>query len=255
MPHGMDQMFGSWSSRPTHSITPPMKGLVARVVMQTPETRARYLERLGQLYTNVYRVDTILQRVEELSTRLRPLLAEGSIWARPGHVQSVADLRRRITERGTSIQEQLAKRGAPLEFSQAGEVKLAGWTRQTGRGDASYAEARSEDGHRLLKIKLQGSGYGSWRTQVLLEAGEYHFFGRAKVERLTVDSADPRSGVGLRLSGNQLEQRLLNDTDWTEVNYDFEVQGTADVQLICELKGLQGEAIFDADSLRLRRKN
>ncbi len=255
MPHGMDQMFGSWSSTPEHPIAPPMRGLIARVVMQMPEGRARYMARLGQLYTNVYQTDRILERMNELSARLRPLLAEGSIWSRPGQAHGVAELRRRIAERGKSIEAQLARSSAPLEFSQAGEVKLAGWERQTGRSTANYTEARGEDGHRLLKIKLQGSGYGSWRTQVLLEAGEYHFVGRAKVQGLAIDPSDTRSGVGLRLSGYRLENRLLNDTDWTEIDYAFDVQGISNIELICELKGMQGEAIFDANSLRLRRKN
>ncbi len=253
MPHGMDQMFGSWSSRPTHSITPQMKGLVARVVMQTPDGYARYMERLGELYTNVYKTDLIVKRVDELSARLRPLITEGSLWAGPGHSHAVSELRRRIIERGMSIQDQLAKPRSPLDFSQAREVRPSEW-RPTNRGNAKYAEARSAQGHRLLKIGLQGSGSGSWRSTVLLQPGEYHFVGRVKIEGLAVDPADSRSGVGLRLSGSPLEQRLVNDSDWTELSYDFGIQGTMDIQLVCELKGLHGEVTFDADSLRLHRK-
>ena len=39
--HGLDQMFGVWRTRPDHSITPQMRGLVAKAVLQTAEGRRR----------------------------------------------------------------------------------------------------------------------------------------------------------------------------------------------------------------------
>jgi spore coat protein H len=36
LPHGLDQMFGQWRSRPESPITPMMKGVVARAVISEP---------------------------------------------------------------------------------------------------------------------------------------------------------------------------------------------------------------------------
>jgi len=62
MPHGMDQMFGAPGGRASGSIMPGTHGLVAQAVMSTSEGRRRYLERVSQLATNVFKVDSILQR-------------------------------------------------------------------------------------------------------------------------------------------------------------------------------------------------
>jgi hypothetical protein len=202
MPHGMDQMFGSWSSTPEHPIVPHMKGLIARVVVQSRRPRPLHGAR-GSTLHHVYKTDLILARVGELSAQLRPLLAEGSIWSRPSHAHAVGELRRRISGRGESIQAQLAQGSPPLDFSQASAVQLTGWSPRAGRGNPGYSEEPNEQGRKLLNIKLQGSGYGSWRKLVLLEPGEYEFVGQAKVEGLAIDSTDPRSGVGLRLSGSR----------------------------------------------------
>jgi len=75
LPHGLDQMFGIFRSTPATTITPHMKGLVARAVVETPEGRRRYLERMSLLLTNVFNVEPLTNRVEEMAARLRPLLA------------------------------------------------------------------------------------------------------------------------------------------------------------------------------------
>src|SRR6266487_2328000 len=49
LPHGLDQMFGVWRARPESSITPQLRGLVAKAVVQTPEGRRRFLGRMSHL--------------------------------------------------------------------------------------------------------------------------------------------------------------------------------------------------------------
>ena len=45
------------------------KGILARAVLQTPEGRRRYLERFVQLRTNVFNVEEVLMRVDQLVVR------------------------------------------------------------------------------------------------------------------------------------------------------------------------------------------
>jgi hypothetical protein len=253
MPHGMDQMFGSFRTGPDLPITSATRGLIARSVLQTPDGRARYLDRVGVLYTNVFKTDAILSRIDELSARLRPYLSEGGMWDPAIHQQSVAQLRQRIVRRGKSIQEQLAARSVPLEFNQAGEARPGGWKSRVKGGEGILIRTDDDTGRKLLRIQPK-NGYASWRARALLEPGRYQFTGKVKITGYAPIPNDPRSGVGLRLSGDpELKNRLLKDTDWREAVFDFEITAVADVELVCEARGQHGEILFDTDSLRIVR--
>lgn len=104
MPHGMDQMF----ARPTMPLVPYWQGMVAHAFMQTGEGRALFQEQLPLLYTNTYRTDYLVRRVEELAARVRPLLAPRHDPAPEEHELLVGRLRQQIIERGRFIGQQLA---------------------------------------------------------------------------------------------------------------------------------------------------
>src|SRR4030095_11468176 len=65
--HGLDWAF----RRPNISIEPPLKSLVGRAVFQTAEGRRLFRERMGTLYTNVFRVPVLTNRLAEGLARLR----------------------------------------------------------------------------------------------------------------------------------------------------------------------------------------
>ena len=51
------------------------------------------------------------------------------------------------------------------------------------------------------------------------------------------------------------KNNLLGDTDWRKLEYEFSVQaGPDEVVLVAELRASAGEAWFDKDSLKLRKK-
>ena len=132
-PHGLDQMFGVEKTTPDCPILPHMEGLVARAVVQTPEGRRRYLERMAQLYTNVFHVEAILERVDELAAVLRPALAEYSSQAARRHDDQVQWFKRRIRERDESLSRQLAALVTQPKFDSTGVLKLVGWRRVSWR--------------------------------------------------------------------------------------------------------------------------
>src|SRR6476660_2726605 len=74
MPHGMDQMFGTGESRgsPQSPIIPPMNGFISGCVLGTTEGRSRYLAKLVELRTNIFKVEAITNRVREIEERIRP---------------------------------------------------------------------------------------------------------------------------------------------------------------------------------------
>ena len=65
--HGLDWAF----RRPNLSIQPPLKSLVGRAVFGTDEGRRLFRERLGILYTNVFRVPVVTNRMEQELMKVR----------------------------------------------------------------------------------------------------------------------------------------------------------------------------------------
>jgi spore coat protein CotH len=103
-PHGMDQMF----SRPTAPLMPRWNSLVARAFMETAPGREIYKRQLGLLYTNAYDSAAFARRVDELSGRIRPIIAQQSQRAALDYDRRVAELRQRIIIRGEFVRQQLA---------------------------------------------------------------------------------------------------------------------------------------------------
>ena len=241
-PHGLDNMFQqpAWSWRPT------MSGLLTRAVLLTGEGQRRYRERISSMLTNEFRVEVLTNRLNEVAARLRPSLAKRD----PEWEQNVDALRGRIVARLQSVSEQLAALSQPLKFDAKGTATLDGWKSQVDAGQPQCTQSGS-----TLKIKQSGSGAGmaSWRTRAVLDPGKYRFEGKVKVlEVLPSNRAD--IGALLRVSGAKVTPQARAATDWRLVSYDFEVQfPNEQVELVCELACLVGEAWFDASSMRLRR--
>jgi len=255
LPHGLDQMFGVFRSTPETTITPHMKGLTARTLVEIPEGRRLYLDRMGQLLTNVFKVEALTNRVHKLAVQLRPMLADDPA-ALMNFNFAVDALTTRMARRAASVAQQLRHANDPLPFDVAGEAKLAGWRLQRDSGSPSFSNnARGKSPH-LLEIRAAGSlAYGSWRTTVLLDRGEYQFVGKVQTEGLEAGPGVTHGGVTLRMSGERAAKMVLEAPGWTTLTYDFTIQGLADIELLCELRASKGRARFDADSLKLIRKN
>lgn len=252
-PHGLDQMFGVERATPDCPILPHMAGMVARAVITIPEGRRRYLERMAQLSTNVFQVDRILKRVDQLAAVIRPVLAESNQQFPRYHDEEVRRLKQRIAQRGESIKNQLATVANPVSVANNGAVPLTGWKPRTMSGTPSMREQPGQGRNPLLYIgSTTPNTTGSWRTKVLLEEGSYQFRGRLRTA--DVQPIRGESGAGLRISGRTLPHRISGTVDWQMFSYPFQVgEDTGEVELICELSAAKGEVWFDARSLQIVR--
>ncbi len=252
MPHGVDQMFGTFRSSPTSPILPSMKGVVARALMATPQGRKAYMERVATLSTNVFLSDKITARVREISKRIRPTLEAYGAQEAVEHDSHVNFLCQRIEERARSISEQLANPKTPATLNPQGIASLKNWSprnTQPEQGGVEFQKTR-EGNKSLLHIKTRGGGSGSWRTRITLEPGRYLFAGRARTK-----GAGNNGAVGLRISGTQVAPHTVLAGDWTPLQFQFEVGETpTEVELICEFQAAEGEVWFDERSLRLSRQ-
>ena len=250
-PHGMDQMF--WD--PNGSILPPFDGLVARAITTTTEGRKLYRSRMGELSTNVFKVEVITNRLAEVHARLRPVLAGISKSAAKNHDAMVYDLRNRIVQRAASIQQQLSiPEPKPLEFGATGEALVSSWRSQVDMGGGQLSKGDDAEQGAVLKIQAKGQTVASWRRRLLLEAGKYRFEGQARAVGVSAVADSKGEGAGLRISGTQEPRRnsLKGDAPWTKLSYEFSVPpGAGEVELICELRARKGEVWFDQDSLKL----
>jgi len=124
MPHGLDQMFGVIRAQPTMPIFPRMKGLVANAVLEIPESRKLYRQRISELLTNVFKVEVLTNRARELGARVRSGLPDNSPNAAKRYDRQVELLCQRIEQRAQSIQEttQCPRFNGPIQPSRPGQA-------------------------------------------------------------------------------------------------------------------------------------
>ncbi len=233
------------------SLTPPFKGMVAKGLFAVPEARRRYLQRIEGLATNEFRLQQLHARVERLAARLRQALTGDLRDELDGAVRA---LNLRIGMRMRSVAQQLGDTKRPVQFPESGVMPLAGWNFKGGPNQPSGG-SRSVAGQReVLRVDSGGApeSSGAWRTTVFLDAGHYEFTGMARTEARS--DAKGTNGVMLRISGERATNGIAITREWRSLNYEFDVRGLEDVELVCEFRGSQGWGEFDARSLQLVRK-
>ena len=242
IPHGLDQMF--W--QPQGTIFPRMNAMVASAVMRAPEGRQRYLARLAELHTDVFKVDVITNHVNQLATLIGPYL--------PGAEAQAVKLHRQIVGRARSLAEQLQVPEAPTVKFVDDVALLRRWNKSTGEGSAVLDQ--STNSPRALHIKAARATTAAWVMRTTLPAGSYEFRARVKTLAMQAAGGERMTGAGLRCSGaaGSSSRRLVEDSDWQELTCRFAVRGAEEpVDLACELRGSRGEVWFDLNSLQLRR--
>jgi len=251
LPQGTDQIL----SHPTGPIFRPMVGLVAQSVLEAPEGWRRYRERMGQLLTNVFKVEMITNRLQEVATNIELALARNDSDAANAHKQRVTQLCRRFQQRANSLQHQLFPLGGILGSGNSDRLPLTDWQSQVDLGNATVNREQGPDGKTLLHIKTQEKCAASWRTRLALDAGSYRFEGKARCQDVILAADDSRSGAGLRISRRKFNEKLSGDSEWRTIRHDFEVrEDQSEVELVCELRAARGEIWFDLGSLRLLRR-
>lgn len=250
LPHGMDQMF--WVADGAIVPVNP-EGMIAAAVLRTPQGRKLYRERIGLLLTNVFLVERLTNRIDEVQRRIRPLLASMSSSAARNHDGAVYILRQQVIGRVNGVRQLLEQpEPKPLLF-ESGVAKLANWRTHNSQGVAALDKA-TDSGIKTLHIRVSQPVSSSWRTRVLLDPGVYRFEGRIKTAGVSGYESSRGQGAGFRISGARRPNRITGDTDWKTVTYDFGIGGLQEVELVCELTAIRGEAWFDVASLKLIKR-
>ena len=99
MPHGIENVFTRFDA----PMTPNMKGMLAKAILETPEGKKRYREQVNKLFSKTFKLDLMQARIKELAARVKPALKEGA----DTHDKAVKDLLDRIAARHKSLEQQL----------------------------------------------------------------------------------------------------------------------------------------------------
>jgi hypothetical protein len=253
--HGLDWGYANTGV----CIWPPLNSVMVKAVLQAPQGQRIYRQRVRESFTNYFRLETLTNRVLQAGERLR----NGGIDSNQVH-GFVSEMNNRLVNRFRNIADQLLVLDPPsVVFGPDGSAPLTNWRRKREWGDSAMAQV-TRDGRLVLSIEAaNGPCVASWRTQVWLDQGRYLLQGRARAvgvgPRLKADDAERRSlksiGAGLGVSGQERLSQLVGDSDWTFLEYPFDISSGGDqVELICELRAEQGRVLFDFHSLRLIRR-
>ena len=253
LPHGMDQMFWETAHFP---IPRPNRfnGLVANRFIETPQGKKLYLERFGEVFTNVFQIEALTNRVNELAALIRPHMSNTNDYH--NQAKRIRDL---ITAQHLNFTRRLNEpEPKPLVFI-SGIASVTNWSITLRPTDPANAIRNRvlHDGRQTLHVLTTNqttNTAASWRANVLLKEGNYRFEAMAKAAGIVpVLNTNKGAGAGLRISGTTTNRvnKLVGDTGWERLEYDLRVKEEREVELIAELRARAGEVWFDADSFKL----
>jgi spore coat protein H len=247
LPHGMDQLFG----RADATITPVFAGQVAAAVHDSVEGRNRYLERVGDLVTHVFKPDDLASLVDRWTAQIRPVLTRNEAKALAAAVE---ENKHRIAARQAFLVKRLAEpEPKPLAF-EGGIARLTDWVATDIPKGGRLERTNTSNGTPVLMIQAGPNTMASWRCKVLLSKGRYRFEGVAVTRGVQAPTSGKNRGAGLRVSGIQQTEpyKLKGDGQATPLSVVFQIQDPRqEVEMICELRATAGLAWFVLDSLRL----
>ena len=104
IPHGFDQLFGKADA----PIFPEWKGLVAKAILQTPDGKAKYLDRLSKLLATKFKAEIITAKIDELTPIIKPAVARDTAHGQDFEA-AVAQLKERVGQRVQFVDPELKK--------------------------------------------------------------------------------------------------------------------------------------------------
>jgi hypothetical protein len=266
MPHGMDRVLGTHRSGLDLSIVPPQLGMVTRAILSTATGRREYLDRLGNLLTNVFHPADLCAQVRRVDSMLVPEKLRGrpnsrsratGAWA--GTVDA-DELCQRLEERYDDLLLQFSSVKSYLErprfpvFNSNHIHRLDDWTlRLSSDGPPAVLRREGKDGRTVLRIiSTNGPVTVSLRNRLTLPAGRYRLSGEIGPEG-TVEGSTVISLALNRWSGGRFQLRKTN-LDRQSVEASVAVADSyapEEVELVCDVHSKAREFLLDITSLKL----
>lgn len=249
LPHGMDQLFGQADA----SILRHPSGIVARAVMQHPDWRKRYRERLRKLLP-LFAPRKLESGLDAVTRRIGRELGRIAPDAVDQQAAAASRLAARVRARYRSLRDQVrAPEPEPLAFPRGRAQKLREW-RAAAKTDNLELDKKGYRGVTALRISSRGGGnelrHGIWRTSVLLARGRYRFAAAVRCEEVAAPAGE---GVLLAV-GDARGTPLVGTQTWSDLTCEFEVEPFQDdIELEMVLRASAGRVWFRLDSVQLEK--
>jgi spore coat protein H len=258
MPHGMDQMFWETDHQPI-PVPNRFNGLVAHAVMDTPQGRRLYKQRFGEVFTNVFQIELLTNRVNQLGALLTPYAGNTN-----DYKNQVANIRNKVIAQHANFTRRLSEpEPQPIKFFN-GIAGVTNWSVPLTPPDRANAirERVAYDGRQTLHILTTNrmtNTTASWRANVMLGPGSYLFEATARCAGVvpTTLTNDLKKGVGAGIrqhaSSKPRQNQLVGNTAWQKLDYGLtnKFEEPMEFELLCELRAVAGEVWFDVDSFKL----
>ncbi len=245
LPHGMDQVFQD----PGASVLDHPRALVASAVMGRAAWRARFRQRVAELLP-LFESGRLHPLIDGVSARLMAVMGSEQAAAYPDQVR---DLKERLAARTESLREQLARPIPPATtFDESGMARLGEWQPWSESEDAVI-----EQDHSVFHVRAGASRHcvAGWSQRVVLPHGRYSLRGTARADGVLSIRDEWGAGAGFRTSLAGRTNRVAGTTRWRELVCVFEVaEESREIDLVIELRAVQGEAWFERRSVVLRRE-
>ncbi len=249
-PHDIDQLMAD----PNVPIVPGVNGVVAQAIMNTPEAKRLYMERVVQLYHSAFKASEQTNRLAQYVAKLAPQIRTFNTNFSREFVDTSRSLTDRIMARDASLKRQVAQIQPAKTLQFANNIaKPAKWEPKTEQGNAKLERVQVEN-KPVLYIKGEGNTIASWRTPpLLLPAGKYVFSGNVKSANVDAFKTEAGLGGGIRISGANRTNKVAGTANWTKLQHEFALDATGEVVLVCELRANKGEIWFQADTLQIQK--
>jgi hypothetical protein len=250
MPHGIDGSF----SRNSMPLALGSNYVLTRAIVQTPVLQQSYRERVARLFTNVFNIEVLTNRVRAAVDRLRAAAMNDA--ERVSLDARAKGFARRIAERHRNVANELGGASiAPVALARGSAQSLTNWTAEVGSGTATFA-TNHHNGTVALQIHTgPGDSVASWRQRLLLAPGSYRFYANVRLETETGGLPSGRNGIAVRISGRPAPMRNPTAGQWAPTEFQFTIrEGEEDVQFVCECRGPNTQAWFEMSSLLVRRE-
>lgn len=242
IPHGMDQLF----REPGSSVNPHWSALVSQHVMEVPEFRERYRQRLAWMVTNSFTAPQISNQLQQVVGRLQDAFQNRPPNEWRSLERALRSQQAKIFRRIQYVERQLGL-AASLASVPPKQPGPNDWEAQSRSGAVTLEVVQLNPGGPALHLASRRRGtVGSFRTRIWLPPGQYQFSGNLRVR-----GVQGGNGAGLRISGRQRPAGLSGERDWSRTHFDFSLDEEREVELVVELGSDTGEAWFDCASLKV----
>jgi hypothetical protein len=247
--HGLDQPFGD----PNFPVVRDSGSMVGQAVFGHPVWRAKYRERVEEIYEKVVKPIDWPARVTEAGGHVQAALEKANPKLAKDFAGQILNARSRVEQRIAAIGKQLGEIPKPLTFSPQGIAKIEpkGWQPQ---GSAAQIDEAQQEGRPIFRIKAGGETNASWRKSLALDPGKYRFEARVRTIGVEALPASSGEGAGVRISGTTRtsSNAAKGDAPWQTLGFQFDAPG-GPVVLVAELRARKGEVWFDKESFQIVR--